>query len=98
MSWRWKGPKYGFVPVGVTDQGKQTIRAVELNQRDTLKLLRGQYYGMHISPLLKRHRDAKQRNDLAALKTAHEDAQRLAAPDAEYAGMARYVLRRAGLL
>jgi len=98
ITWRWMGPKHGYVPVGVTERGKQTIRAVELDQRDTLKQLRANYYERHIAPVIKRHREAKSRGDTAAADEARRDAQRLADPRAEFAGMARYVLRRAGLL
>lgn len=96
--WRWRGPKHGYVPVGVTESGRQTVRAVDLDRRDTLKQLRAQYYERHISPVIKRHRSANARGDATGLAEALRDAQRLADPEAEYAGMARYVLRRVGIL
>jgi uncharacterized protein (TIGR02646 family) len=98
ITWRWTGPKHGFVPVGVTERGKQTIRAAELDRRDTLKKLRAAYYERHISPVVKRHREATARGDATALAEARADARRLTDPAAEYAGMARHVFRRAGLL
>lgn len=74
ITWQWKGPKYGFVPVGITERGKQTIHAVDLDQRDTLKRLRGNYYAKHISPLIKRYRAAKKRGDVATMDEARRDA------------------------
>jgi uncharacterized protein (TIGR02646 family) len=98
ITWRWIGPKHGYVPVGVTERGKQMVRAVALDQRDTLRQLRARYYALHIAPVIKRHRNAKARGDSAALAEARDDAQRLAGPTADYAAMARYVFRRARVL
>lgn len=98
ITWRWMGPKHGYVPVGVTARGKQTIRAVALDQRDTLKLLRARYYALHVAPVIDRHRKAKARGDATALLEAQQDAEHLAGASAEFAGMARFVLRRAGIL
>ena len=98
ITWRWMGPKHGYVPVGVTARGKQTIRAVALDQRDTLKLLRARYYALHVAPVIDRHRKAKARGDATAMLEAQQDAEHLADASAELAGMARFVLRRAGIL
>ena len=92
------GPKHGYVPVGVTERGKQTIRALELDQRDTLKRIRARYYERHVAPVIKRYRSAKRRGDTAAATEARDHALRLAEPDAEYVGMVRFVLRKAGIL
>lgn len=96
--WRRRGRKREYVPVGVTEKGRQTVRAAALDQRDTLNALRARYYERHISPVIERHRKAKTRGDSAALAEARLDALRLADPGAEYAGMARYVFRRVGIL
>ncbi len=98
ITWRWMGPKHGYVPVGVTERGRQTIRAIELDRRDTLKRLRAKHYAKHVAPLIKRYRDANKRGDVTTADEARRDALRLAESDAEYAGMARFVLRKAGVL
>jgi uncharacterized protein (TIGR02646 family) len=98
IEWVWSGRKHGYVPAGKTERGRQTIHATALDQRDHLKELRGRYYKKHIAPLIKRHREAKARDDAAAQAKARDEALGLAAPDAEFAGMARYVLRRSGIL
>ena len=78
------------MPVGKTERGRATVRAAELDQRDSLNRLRTKYYERAIKPVLAAH----QKGDADAL----EDARRLSRPDAPYAGMARAIFRRKGLL
>lgn len=96
--WRWLDRKRGYVPVGVTDRGKQTVRAAALDQRDTLNQLRARYYQREIRPVIGRHREAKARGDSPALAEVRLRAQHLVEPQAEFAGMARFLLRGAGIL
>lgn len=98
ITWMWRGPKHGFVPVGVTERGRQTVRAIDLDQRDTLKRIRAIHYERHVAPVIKRYLAAKKRKDRVALAEARRDALRLTEPDAQYSGMARFVLRKAGIL
>lgn len=98
IKWIWSGRVQGYVPAGETDQGKCAVRAAELDQRDSLNKLRAKYYKRHIRPVLRRHENASRAGDAAALALALADAKRLSEPQAEYAGMARFLFRRKGLL
>lgn len=98
IEWIWSRRFQGYVPVGKTDRGKCAVRAAELDQRDSLNKLRAKYYQRHIKPVLRRHEQAIRAGDVAARAVVMEDAKRLSEPQAEYAGMARFLFRRKGLL
>lgn len=98
IEWRWSSRRQAYVPVGTTDEGRNTVRATQLDQRDNLCTLRGDYYRRTIRPVIQRYRQAMASGDEVTLALARNDAQQLAKSEAEYAGMARYLLRREGLL
>lgn len=98
IEWRWMGRRRGYVPVGRTDRGKQTIRATKLDQRDTLSQLRARHYRREIRPVIKEYRRAKHDDDAVAVTAARARAEHLSQPDAEFSGMSRSVLKRAGVL
>lgn len=98
IEWIWSRRFQGYVPVGKTDRGRISVRAAELDQRDSLNTLRAKYYKRHIRPVLRDYEQAVQAGDAAARAVALADAQRLSEPQAEYAGMARFLFRRKGLL
>lgn len=96
--WRWKNRRDGYVPVGVTEEGRQTIRATQLDQRDTLNRLRHRYYRRELRPVIRAHRDARAQGDDPAVAEAKRRAHLLAQDEAEFAGLARFLFRRFGLL
>lgn len=98
IAWQWNRRFKSYVPTGKTMLGRNTIRAAELDQRDTLNKLRAKHYKRHVAPVLKRYFEAKKTGDRSLIADAVQDAKRLSESSAPYAGMTRFVFRKKGLL
>ncbi|MEM9453355.1 MAG: hypothetical protein AAGF11_04200 [Myxococcota bacterium] len=98
IQWRWMGRRRGYVPVGSTIRGRQTVRASELDVRDTLCRLRAKFYDRRVRPILEDFQNAKARGDHAEMAQVRTRARKLAQPQEQFAAMTRWILRRNGVL
>ncbi len=85
------------VPVGRTAEGRNTVRAVELDQRGTPNRIRPRYYRRRVRPLIEKLQTARRAGDGDEMAEICRRARSLAEPQEEFSAITRYLLTKKGI-